>query len=91
MTHMRNRLICVWAFLTAITVASWLISRGGGAAFQVNSMITAGVLLIAAVKAQLVISYFMEVSSAPSWLKRTTSTWVVVLLVLLLAIYWASL
>lgn len=74
----RNQLI-VWAFLTAVTIVSWLVSRDGGAAHQVNMTVTTVVLLIAAVKAQLVIWHFMEVRRAPLWLKATTSGWVIAL------------
>jgi cytochrome c oxidase subunit 4 len=89
--YLRNPLTWVWAFLVAITVASWLIGRGQGAAYQIDAAITIGVLLIAAVKAQLVIRYFMEVRSAPLWLKRTAYGWNIVLLCLLLVFYLLSL
>jgi hypothetical protein len=49
------------------------------------------VLLIAAVKAQLVIWHFMEVRRAPVWLKATTSGWVVGIFALLLGFYFAGL
>jgi caa(3)-type oxidase subunit IV len=86
----RSPLTIVWALLTAITIASSLISLDGGAAHQINAMVTTIVLLIAAVKAQLVITYFMEVRGAPVWLRATTSGWVVALFALLLGFYFAS-
>jgi cytochrome c oxidase subunit IV len=89
--YLRNRLTYVWAFLAAITVASWSIGRGHGVAYQLDAAITIGVLLIAAVKAQLVIRFFMEVRSAPRWLKRTAYGWNIALLCLLLVFYWLSL
>ncbi len=48
-------------------------------------------LLIAAVKAYLVIWHFMEVRRAPVWLKVTTGGWVLALFALLLGFYFASL
>jgi len=91
MTHyLRHPLILVWALLTAITIASWLISRGG-APHQISAAVTTGVLLIAAIKAWFVMRYFMEVRHAPVWLKRTTDGWLGGLLVLLLGIYAAYL
>ena len=65
----------------------------GAMALRINidAAITIGVLLIASVKAQLVIRYFMEVRSAPRWLKRTTYGWNIALLFLLLWIYSQSL
>jgi cytochrome c oxidase subunit IV len=89
--YLRNPLTYVWAFLAAITVASWSIGRGHGAAYQIDAAITIGVLLIASIKAQLVIRYFMEVRFAPRWLKRTTYGWNIALLCLLLWFYSQSL
>jgi uncharacterized membrane protein len=54
-----------------------------------NVAVTIVVLLIAAVKAFLVIWHFMEVRHAPTWLKATTSGWVIVLFALLLGVYFA--
>jgi caa(3)-type oxidase subunit IV len=87
----RNPLTIVWAFLTTVTVASSLISVEGGAAHQINTTVTTVVLLVAAVKAYLVIQYFMEVRRAPRWLKVTTSGWVLGLFTLLLGFYFAGL
>jgi cytochrome c oxidase subunit 4 len=86
--YIGNRLTYVWAFLTAITIASWLIGRGHGVAYQINSVVTVSVLVIAAIKALLVFQYFMEVSVGPAWLKRTAYGWVIGLLSLLLITYW---
>ena len=86
----RNPLTIVWALLTAVTVVSWLVSRDGGAAHQINSTVTTVVLLIAAVKAQLVIWHFMEVRRAPVWLKAVTSGWVVVVIAAMLGVYFAG-
>jgi hypothetical protein len=87
----RNPLTIVWALLTAVTIVSSLIAIDGGAAHQINTTVTTAVLLIAAVKAYLVIRHFMEVRRAPVWLKATTSGWVVGLFTLLLSFYFASL
>jgi len=87
----RNPLTIVWALLTTVTIASLLIALDGGAAHQINTTVTTAVLLIAGVKAQLVIWHFMEVRRAPVWLKATTSGWVVGLFALLLGFYFAGL
>jgi hypothetical protein len=87
----RSPLTIVWALLTMITIVSSLIALDGGAAHQINTTVTTVVLLIAAVKTQLVIWHFMEVRRAPVWLKATTSGWVVGLFTLLLSFYFASL
>ncbi|MGA9489952.1 MAG: cytochrome C oxidase subunit IV family protein [Mycobacterium sp.] len=88
---LRNPLTIVWALLTTVTIASSLIALDGGASHQINVEVTTAVLLIAAVKAQLVIWHFMEVRRAPVWLKATTSGWVLVLFALLFGFYFAGL
>jgi Prokaryotic Cytochrome C oxidase subunit IV len=87
----RSPLTIVWALLTTITIVSSLVALDGGAAHQINTTVTTVVLLIAAVKAQLVIWHFMEVRRAPVWLKATTSGWVLGLFALLLGFYFAGL
>jgi Prokaryotic Cytochrome C oxidase subunit IV len=87
----RSPLTIVWALLTTITIVSSLIALDRGAAHQINTTVTTVVLLIAAVKAQLVIWHFMEVRRAPVWLKATTSGWVLGLFALLLGFYFAGL
>lgn len=86
----RNPLTIVWALLTGVTVVSWLVSRDGGAAHQLNATVTTVVLLIAALKAQLVIWHFMEVRRAPLWLKAVTSGWVIVVVAAMLGVYFAG-
>ena len=83
----REPLVLVWALLIAVTVMSWLTARDGGAAHRLDLAVTVTVLLIAALKAQLVIWHFMEVRRAPAWLKLTTTGWVVVLFGVLLVLY----
>jgi hypothetical protein len=87
----RNPLTIVWALLTTVTIVSSLIALDGGAAHRINTTVTTVVLLIAALKAFLVIWHFMEVRRAPVWLKATTSGWVLALFALLLGFYFASL
>ncbi|MGE2692548.1 cytochrome C oxidase subunit IV family protein [Mycolicibacterium pulveris] len=90
-TYLRHPLTIVWAVLTAVTVASWLTARDGGQVHHVSATITVVVLLIAAVKTQLVIWHFMEVRHAPTWLKITTHGWLIAVFALLLGFYFAAL
>lgn len=85
--YIKNPLTLVWALLTLSTVLSWYISQSSDVAFQMNTWITISVLVIAIIKAQMVIRYFMEVRIAPRWLKLTMISWSVILLVLLLVFY----
>jgi hypothetical protein len=105
--YLRNPLVFVWAFLTAVVVASWFwlthlgadvreaseetFATLGGAAHYFNTTVTVMVLLAAAVKAQLVMWLFMDVRHAPTWLKATTSGWLVALFGLLFGLYFAGL
>jgi len=85
----QRALIGVWAFLVAITLASWWLGHSTDAPFHVDRIITMGVLLVAAIKARLVIQYFMEVRHAPSWLRWTCDGWITVLFLALVGFYWA--
>lgn len=90
-SYVRHPLTAVWAVLTAVTVVSWLTARDGGASHHLNATVTVVVLMIAAVKTQLVIWHFMEVRHAPQWLKVTTNGWLVAVVGLLLGFYFAAL
>jgi hypothetical protein len=89
-TLLRSPLTLVWGVLTVVTVVSWLTARDGGAAHVVNPTVTVVVLLIAAVKTQLVIWHFMEVRHSPTWLRVTTMSWLVVLFSFLLGFYFVA-
>lgn len=89
-TYLRHPLTFVWAVLTAVTVASWLTARDGGAGYRLDATVTVVVLLIAAVKTQLVIWHFMEVRRAPVWLQVTTHAWLLAVFGALLACYFVA-
>lgn len=89
-SYLRNPLTITWALLTAVTLVSWLTARDTGSAHVLNATVTVAVLLIAAVKSQLVIWYFMEVRNAPRWLKAATACWVIALFALLLGLYFVG-
>ena len=52
-----------------------------------NAPITVAVVLLGIIKGRIIIRYFMEVRSAPRWLKIATDAWLVVLWATILAIY----
>lgn len=77
-----------WLALTAITVASWWLAPAHAAAGVAPSIpITAMVLALAAVKVRLIFTHFMEVRTAPRWLKVSTGAWLAALIVAVFAIY----
>lgn len=63
----------VWAVLAAATLAAF--ADGDRAA---GTLATLVLLALAALKAALVISVYMEVRHAPNWLRLVCGTWLVV-------------
>lgn len=78
----------VWLLLSAITVFSWWLAPGHSGGHAVASVpITVAVVVLGFIKGRMIIRYFMEVRTAPRWLKVTTNAWLIVLWVTILAIY----
>ncbi len=73
--YLRNPLVSAWAFLSVITLVSWGLTRASADSIQPDITVTFGVLVIAAIKVQIVVRYFMEVRHAPRWLKLSTDGW----------------
>jgi hypothetical protein len=89
MTTIKARAITyVLIILSAITLVSWFLGPSRVAGPAVASVpITVAVLAMAFIKARLIIGYFMEVRTAPAWLRLATDAWLVVLWGAVLAIY----
>ena len=87
--YLRGRLTLVWMLLVAVTFVSWwLAARGASGGPEVNLPVTAGVVGLGLVKVRLVFWHFMEVRTAPSWLRWTCDGWLGFLaLMLLFALY----
>jgi hypothetical protein len=79
----------VWALLSLATLLSWGISKTHGAPVDSSLVVTAGVLGVALVKVRLIMRHFMEVSTAPTWLRRVTDGWLVAFWATVLVIYLA--
>lgn len=78
----------VWIALSAITVVAWFLGPAHTAGTIAASVpITIAVLAMAFIKARLIIQYFMEVRTAPLWLKSATDAWLIALWGAILAIY----
>ena len=77
-----------WLVLTVITIVSWWLAPGhsGGVAVP-NVAITVAVMVLGFIKGRLIIRYFMEVRTAPRWLKVATDAWLAVLWLGILTIY----
>ena len=82
------RLTYVWAVLSAITVGTWWLGHTSARPdMSSRTVVMIAALAIAAVKVQLIVRYFMEVRTAPSWLRVSTTIWLVLLVGLIAAIY----
>jgi hypothetical protein len=83
------RITPVWVVLSAITVLSWWLGHTAHAHghFHASVLITVAVLAIGVIKARLILSYFMEVRTAPTWLRALTDAWLIALWGAILAIY----
>ena len=87
MTNQRT-MTWTWLVLIAITVGSWWLAPAHSHGVASDSVVVTGVVLtLAAVKARLIIRQFMEVRTAPVWLKVATDAWLGVLITTVLVIY----
>ncbi|KUI44165.1 prokaryotic cytochrome C oxidase subunit IV family protein [Mycobacterium sp. IS-1590] len=81
-------IVIAWAVLCIITIASWWLSPAHqGAAPAPSLPITLAVIALGFIKCRLIIRYFMEVNTAPRWLRFATDGWLVALWGGVLAIY----
>lgn len=86
--YLRSPLTAVWLILTSVTFASWWLGASGDShRLGVSLSITGSVVAIALLKTRLVFWYFMEVRSAPAWLRWTCDGWLAGLAVVIFALY----
>jgi Prokaryotic Cytochrome C oxidase subunit IV len=87
-SRVNNRLTAVWLVLAGLTVVSWALAPAHSTGTVGASVpITVVVLAMALIKSRLVIREFMEVRTAPTWLRASTDAWLVVMFGAVLAIY----
>lgn len=78
----------VWLLLSAITVVSWWLGPGHSGGHATASVaITVAVVLLGFVKGRMIIRYFMEVRTAPRWLRICTDAWLIALWAAILGVY----
>jgi hypothetical protein len=78
----------VWAVLSVITVISWWLGPGHAQGGLVASVpITVAILTLGLIKSRLIIRYFMEVRTAPMWLRIATDAWLIVFWGAVLGLY----
>jgi hypothetical protein len=84
----KNRLTVVWLVLAGQTVVSWALAPAHSTGAVGPSVpITVVVLAMALIKSRLIIREFMEVRTAPAWLRASTEAWLVVMFGAVLGIY----
>ncbi len=77
-----------WLLLVVITVGSWWLAPAQySETLRASVPITALVLVLTLIKSRLIIRQFMEVRTAPRWLKLATDGWLVALFGAIFTIY----
>jgi len=84
-----RRLTITWIVASVLTVASGVLAATEAGKKPSTGIAVAG-LLLGAVKVHLVVQNFMEVRTAPRWLKLFTGIWLVVLTATILVLYLAA-
>lgn len=83
------RLTYVWVILSAISILSWWLGRTArhDGHLVSSTTVTICVLAIGLFKCRLIMQNFMEVRTAPTWLRLFTDVWLVAFWGTVLAIY----
>ena len=79
------RVTWTWVLLCALTGLSWALAATRR--LSPSTALTMVVFAIAAVKVRFVIRQFMDVRTAPHWLRRVTDGWLAVLVAAILGLY----
>lgn len=77
-----------WVLLSVITVVSWWLAPGHATGVATASTwISVAVIVLGFIKSRMIIRYFMEVRTAPRWLRLATDGWLAALWLGVLVIY----
>ena len=86
----KTHLTIILVLLVSVTVLSWYLGTGGGAhPLAPNLMISAAVLFIALLKVWLIMREFMDIGTAPAWVLRVSSAWLVLFFATLFVVHFA--
>ena len=84
----RTHLTAILMLLISVTLFSWYVGTGGGAhPMAPNLTISAVVLFIALLKVRLIMSEFMDVGTAPAWVRRASNAWLMLFFAALFVVH----
>ena len=87
-TAFNKRLFFVWLVLSGITVSYLIIDhRADHRGAAASTAVTVSAVALALIKVRIIMREFMEVRSAPAWLRRLTDLLVVLMATSLLGVY----
>ena len=82
------RINYVWIAVSGLTILAWGLARmHRGDGITPSGPETFAVLGIASVKGRFIIQDYMEVRTAPRWLRRATDAWLLVMMVTVAVMY----
>jgi hypothetical protein len=83
-----RRINRVWIITSGLTIVSWALAKTRSSGSATTSATEAlAVLAFGAIKARLIMQEFMELRTAPPWLRRLTDAWLAVLWMTVLTLY----
>lgn len=82
-----KRLTVVWIVLSVVTVVTWLLGHDIDLGHHATVAVALTILAIAFGKVHLIIRHFMEVRTAPMWLRVFCNVWLSVLGGTIVALY----
>ena len=80
-----SRTSAIWALLVAATLVSWELGHGVG--FDDARSAGAAILAVTFVKVRFVVLDFMEIRTAPRWMRAVLETWIVLCAALLIVLF----
>jgi uncharacterized membrane protein len=82
---LRTRVTLVWLLLVAATVLSW--EMGHGAGFSNLRYASCAIIVVAFVKVRFVIQEFMEIRTAPRFMRAIADVWLLAITAVLVTLY----
>ena len=82
-----SRINYAWVLLSGLTVLGWSLAKLRSGRITASGPETIAVLAIAGVKARLIMQQYMEVRTAPMWLRRACDAWLLGLLATIALMY----